>query len=370
MKCAKVWVAVSALAVVAQPGVAPTKARAAERGGMTESSNDVSAFVPAFSAPAGSSLGRNASALFTIGMWRNLRQPPPPAPPGNGSIIWTGKVRTSEFPLAQLTLTGEAFPYGSGAVVVTRLTAVSPSGPHDKERQTWRITIDFSTGPISLETDVLPEREFEFRSVPLSGADLEQISSPALLDIHQGSSAGPVIGHAGGYLRAFDQKPSSAFVETSEGQKGFIALPRPQPNIAPVVSFSSAIIQMLRGDWSKSIILFSDAISSERLPTNVSVDANLMIAYCAEMLGQDGSRFTQRAFTESPTAPRVNKFRLIVLLSEIARALKAGDRPAAIGLLPSFDEAIRTTASVMDPDDRWVAQSRVLLSTLKQELKS
>lgn len=329
-------------------------------------SKGVSVYVPAFVSSAGSLLGLNASTVIDLGLWRTLRRSSAPNRFGSGTIIWSPKVADYVFPFANLTLNGEAFPYGSGAIVTSRLRVNSVN----MENQAWKISITLpDKRQLGLELDIFPERSFEFKSVPLEGSDLDQYSAPGVLDVHRGNSHGPIIGRTGGSFRALEQDISSAHVVTRSGLDGYLALPPFQSRIGAIVYFTGGVVRMLRTDWSGAIDLFAKSRGDLLLPTSLAIDADLMSAYCTEKLGTDGEALVNRALTVSRSSPRSNKYMVMVIFSEIARRIRSGDYLAAKLLLPRLKKSVDTASSLLGADDNWIMQCRDVVGILNDALR-
>jgi hypothetical protein len=218
-----------------------------------------------------------------------------------------------------------------------------------------------------LENDIFPERILQFVSIHLKGDDLKTFESADLLQVHQGSPTGLVIGKVGDNFRAFQQSGTVAQITTDTGLKGYLILPRVTPELTEVASFTGGVIRMMRGDWNGAVSLFEDLQKSERTPTSLKVDALLLIAHCLEKLDKDGSEFVDRAADLSPSAPRVLKYKVMVTTSQIMRLLSSGQAEAARRLNPALASAVDNVALVTAKDDEWVGIAREVASLLATE---
>jgi hypothetical protein len=344
--------------------------------------NSVTVYMPAFSGPRASALGLNASTVINLAVWKTLRRAPYPNPNnlsfGNGAVLWdhrsladrmqetglsaAGVTRASG---AQLFVDGDAFAYGPGAVVTARLYVLTPA-PQDTSQQVWKVSVRFIHDVVELSSDVLPEREFEFRSIVLRGDDLEAFSSPALLEIHKDSPNGPVIGRVGDTFIAVRQESKFAEIRTPAGLHGFLNTPPTRPEIVSMTNFIGGVIRLLRDDWSGAQILLLDGVSSESLPVTLSVDALLMAAYCREQQNADGMELVDKAVLLSPSAPRVVKYRVMVVLSEISRRLRGRDTAGAAALIPVLQVAINNAVLTFGAEDSWVREAVVIANRLER----
>lgn len=350
----------------------------------TSSAAQVGLYVPAFRAPQKSPLGLNAATVVNLAVWKTLRKAPYPNPEGlsfgDAIVRWSEEPLGSATPLeaakstgVQLILDGSVFAYGAGgAVVTTRLYITAPTD-QDLSAQTWTLNVGASnvgsaqspsSGVLTLENDIFPERILQFVSIPLKGDDLKTFESAGLLQVHQGSPTGPVIGEVGDNFRAFQQSGTVAQITTDTGLKGYLILPRVTPELVEVASFTGGVIRVMRGDWNGAVSLFGDLERSERTPTSLKVDSLLLIAHCLEKLDKSGSEFVERAAALSPSAPRVLKYKVMVTTSQIMRLLKSGQTEAARGLNPVLASAIDNVALVSAKDDEWVEKARKVASLL------
>ena len=339
----------------------------------TASADLVGVYWPAFTEPPGSSLGLNASTILNLAVFQTLRRAPYPNPQkldfGDGQIMWSEQPLGDQPPFDvarmtnnQMVLTGAAFPFGNGAIVTARLY-VTALTEKDRERQTWNLRFESTAGrpPVELTLDVLPERAFEFRSIPLQGADLSAYSSPALLEVHSDGAGGPVIGRVENGLKAVTQDGPVAHVKTYAGLDGYLVLPKMTPEVNAMASFTGAIVRVLRADWAGAGQLFGK-LSEASTPTSSFVDAQLLSAYCLEQQGQSGREFVERAVVLRPSAPRVVKYRIMVLASDLARRMKAGDQGGANALLADLTSAVGRAVQILGREDEWTGRAQNVLN--------
>jgi hypothetical protein len=349
-------------------------------------------YTPTFSAPAESRLGINAATLTNLAIVKTLREAPYPNPQklnfGHGCVEWTLGTWGTQLPGlnsivtvanaydAQMVLDGDAYPYGTGAVVTARLY-MTPRPRAGSLSRVWRIAIEPATAAASgaaqtraqeLVLDAIPEREFEFRSVALVGNDLAAYDSPDLLEVHRGGPKGPVVGRIGDGFRALRQEATSAEVITYSGIHGYIETPIPRREVTAIGDFVGAIIRLLRSDWDGALALFSQADQSTALPLSLSVDAQLMSAYCLEQRGQNGRRSVEKAADLSPSAPRVLKARTMVLLAEIVRSERARDAASVGRQTAEYRRAVAALSQALGSDDPWVQQATAISATLHPPL--
>jgi len=325
-------------------------------------------YVPAFAAPQELALlGLNASTVVNLAIWKTLRRSPFPNPDhlsfGDGIVRWSEEppAGTDYSQMAretgvQLILTGSAFPYGSGAVVTTRLQITAPT-QEDVGSQTWKIGIPITNGELTYsQLDVIPERSVTFKALALTGADLKAFESPGLLEVHQGGVTGRVIGRVGDNFRALEQSSTFAMISTDTGLRGYLKLPGEPAESAAIAEFSGGVLRLLRNDWSGAVGLFSRFASNPAALTSAVVDAKLMSAYCLERKGMDGRIVIEEAAQISSTAPRVLKYRVMVLLAEITRRENSDEHTAIPALTLSLRRAIREAAAALGNNDPWLRE--------------
>lgn len=346
-------------------------------------SGQVGVYIPAFAGPGGSALGLNSATVLNLAIWKTLRKSPYPNPEhlsfGDGIVIWAETPLGAQTPLAaatetgaQLVVDGDAFGYGQGAVITVRLYALALS-PADQRAQTWQIAFDVppADGPgggagrhVALASDVLPERQFDFRPTPLSAAQMASFASPGMLEVHGGSPDGPVIGRVGDFFLAYRQEAGFAEIETGAGLKGYLRLPPSRRELTSVANFIGGVVGLLRTDWQGAARLLRAEAADPRFPATLGVDARLMMAYCLERQGLDGRALVAAAAAVSPYSPRVLRYRVMVILAEIARRLGGGDRASARALAGEFRQAVDTLQQALGDGDPWGQQARVAATAL------
>jgi hypothetical protein len=372
------------LAVAAVLWTAPQVACAAETAAHAGAAvGQIRVFIPAFAAPDGSPLGLNSATVLNLGVWKTLRRAPYPNPEGldfgDGMVMWAETPLGKQTPLeaardtaAQMVVDGAAFRYGTGAVITARLYVLALT-PGDQRAQTWQIAFDVPPAEgngaatrrhVELASDVLPEREFEFRPTALTADQMESFASPGLLEVHRGSPTGAVIGRVGDFFRAFRQEGAFAEIETGAGVKGYLRLPPSRRELTSVANFIGGVIRMLRTDWQGASTLLRSEASDKDFPATLGVDARLMMAYCLEQQGTDARELVQQAASVSPFAPRVLRYRVMVVLSDIARRVRSGDRAGARTLVGEFQRAVDQLEKALGTDDPWGQQARGVAKAL------
>jgi hypothetical protein len=248
-------------------------------------------------------------------------------------------------------------------------------GPNDLSK-VWRIEFNAALlngadsqkrSPLELVEDAIPEREFEFRSVALMGDDLKAYSSPDLVDVHENAPTGRVIGHIGDGFRALRQEATSAEVITYARLHGYIVTPVPQPEIVAMGNYVGGVVRVLRSDWAGALELLLGQTEKSPLPVSLSVDALLMSAYCREQSDREGLSLVTRAAALSPSAPRVLKYRVMVLLSEIVREAQRGNSATIQGLVRDYESAVDALGVALGREDTWVRQAHAIQIALAHQ---
>ena len=294
----------------------------------TDSKEQVRIFVPAFTST--DSLGSNVSNVLRLQISQTFREYDGKGGHfGRGVLLWNDKPLkelTHEFAfrratdigtLAQLVLWGTAVQYGDGIVVQSYLTVTPLATEREVRPEVLQLSMDTLKGKKTLSLD-LPSLHYSFLPVVLKKNIVDRYQSINGLPIYKDKNFKKVVGSIGDEYRAYKYQNDAVFLKSGKNT-GWVPLPELWDSHSEIVSFTSALIRILRGDWLGAKDLLQKTVENENLPQSILIDVAIYNGIIEEKLGNSGLKYFLSAFELNKFNKVSAQYVIFGLLSEKLR---------------------------------------------------
>jgi len=340
-----------------------------ESGQELTTEDQVRILVPAFN--GGGSLGKNVANVLGLQISQTFR-----GSDANGRSLGTAVLLWDENPLKQLThdeamhratdigtlaqlvLWGTAVPYGDGVVVQSYLTVSPLTAFRNARPEVLTIQGNTSKEPQGVSLDI-PTVQYNFRPIVLRRDIVDRYQNRSL-PIYSSPNLQQVIGTIGREFRALEYRDDLVYLR-SGSLIGWVPLPELADSRSEIVSFTSALIRILRGDWPGARELLRAAGTSENLPQAILIDITLYNGLIEEKLGQSGLKYFYSAYELNRFNEAAARYVVFGLLSEKFRLNKLGKNSKAIST--EATTFIQQSKYLFANDDPWLKNVRHMLET-------
>lgn len=317
-------------------------------------------------------VGLNAMTVLWLQIWKTLRKAPDRNPDGlsfgNGQALWddiTLEEPTHEAAAkradnsAQIVVWGKAYALGSGSSVMVYLTLPATKDSRMRKFEQWKLTFSVSRKDYVLIADV-PSRQYSFEPISLTEALVSTYSSIDALPIYRTRTGTEPLGDAASAseLFALEWEDNSVRVRTDKGI-GWIRLSY-LSNTTEVVDFVGGLMRIFRADWDGAFTLLSRVASNRQAPSEVRIDANLLMARAAYQLGRNVQPYLEDAEKLDRFSQRIVRYRVMGMLAELqnSNARELGEKAV------ETKEYLDARAHLFSADDGWLITCRELLAAL------
>jgi len=331
--------------------------------------NKINVFVPSF---GGDSFGQNVGTIFNLQVLRTLRIPQN----AHGGSAPGGKVfflpnpfsefthseveRVSKDLSVQLTLWGNALPFGKSTAVQSYLTIPYYKDLRPQRLEEWSEEVPNDSGATKITVD-LPRRRYEFSPILLDQAFVEKYRTPSALKLYEGKGRGEFVGIVGPNFTALRYEGRFAYVSRDEDhRKGWLELPDVE-NDKEIVNFVGGLVRLMRGDYPGAIDLFK-TISASEAPHAVKIDALLLGATAKAKLGQDPRDDIDQALALNPYQQSTIKFKVLAVIREYRNAETALQKSK---IAQKLTQILDEKSYLFSSNDPWLAQAKSIETAIK-----
>lgn len=261
--------------------------------------------VPAFTSD--DYLGRNVSNVLRLQISQTFRESDGKGGHfGRGVLLWDTKPlkelthevafrrATDIGTLTHLVLWGTAIQYGEGVVVQSYLTVSPLEVEREFRPQVLLLSLNTTKGEKTLTFDI-PSLHYNFRPVVLQKNIVDKYQTITGIPIYADNNFKKVVGSIGLEFRALKYQNDAVFLR-SGGTTGWVELPELWNSHSEIVSFTSAIIRIFRGDWLGARELLQKVIENTNTPQAILIDAQIFNGIIEEKLGNSGVSYFLSAF--------------------------------------------------------------------------
>jgi hypothetical protein len=277
-------------------------------------------------------LGRNATAVLNLRIWRTLRARSRDADFGAGEIIWSQSPLTVPWPEsaaqaltirdADMILWGSAMQYGTGVVVQTSLRVRPPATIDVGGGIVWEVKL----GNRSLRLG-LPRSQFEFGPVGLDAEVVRQFSSPsALRTCREKKVETCTDDEIGPEMRADLHDGPWSHVRVNGKPAGWLYLGALGTTGDDIVSFTGGLISYFRGDLAQAEGLFTRTVENPAADPVLRGDAAALRVAAASRLGRGTTPMVEQLRDEEPHSTYVLQVAVMDALERFRRAPSTGNR--------------------------------------------
>lgn len=250
---------------------------------------------------------------------------------------------------AQLVLWGDSYTLQDGIAVQPYISVTdlywNRDGPGTYPPGVWVIPVpsdDEKEKKIALG---MPRDFFRLPAVIYQPESTEPYPSLDGLTIYQDREFQTEIGKTGILYRALDYT-ADAVLLSSNGVQGWVKLDYLTKENNVAVKFAAALFRVTRGDYGGAEELLQEVWASP-LDLEMEVNTILLLGLCAELRGESGGDYFNKAAAMAPVDASVIRYLLAGLIAEVGRN---GVESESARMLASVLEANRP---LFAPDSEW-----------------
>lgn len=332
---------------------------------------DFCLYIPAFHGPG--ALGLNVATVLNLQVWKTFRRTPyipPPAPPsplnfGSGGIVWdTAKLPAQTHEAAeravkhwrlggQMVLWGQAFRYGDGVAVQSRLSMPLYADGRETRHEIWRLPV----GGEELSVD-LPARRYELSAILLDRDVVARYELPNALPVYRHRTGDEVMGQIGNSFVGEVIEPDQARIRF-DGGRGWIRYGGLERGRSVVVEFVGALIRIHRTDWQGAASALSRVLKNKETKPRLRIDAGLLLGMALERNGRDGRPPIATALAAAPYSRAAVQYMVMSHLSTMARL--PGDPARRATAIKAVGDLLDAKRRLFPKDDPWLATVKRIL---------
>jgi hypothetical protein len=337
--------------------------------GTATAEDQVRIFVPAFTGMA--TLGKNVSNVLRLQISQTFRESDGTGNTfGRGVLLWDDRPlkelshdeamrrATTIGTLAHLVLWGTAIHYGDGVVVQSYLTVSPLVSFRERKPEVLAISVNTPSGKKDLSLDI-PSVHYNFRPRVLRKEIVDKYQTISNLPIYSDQNFQNIVGSIGPEFRAH-QYQKDAVNLTSGKVTGWVPLPSLADSHSEIISFTSAIIRILRGDWVGARELLEQTAKSDNLPQAILIDTTIYNGVIEEKLGRSGLRYFYSAYDLNKFNKVSAQYVIIGLVSEKLRLEKSGKSTKNVS--EEASRFLRESNYLFVTDESWMENARAILS--------
>ena len=252
---------------------------------------------------------------------------------------------------SQMTLWGQAQPFGKGIVVQAYLSVGESAAA--ASQALWTVEArELPAGERRISVG-LPATLFEFAPIVLREDVIPLLNTPVGMPIYKDRAFKEQIGELAGHFEAKEHAPNAAYV-VSNGAEGWVRLPGLSANRTEVTDFAGGLIRIFRQDWAGAIELFERVTRSKTAPVSIRISSYQLMAAASHLLHvQVGT--PSRSLEYAEAAEALNPYLRETVKSKCMALLAAGRSAATMDRLAA---TIRRSAYLFPKGDPWLERVR------------